>query len=130
VAYLFFSLDAMRALLALATITCFVGCDVDLFGLDWKRLAGGYSLVLAEQDDACAIVAPHESGGSAVTEIGWRQPLIVARNQDNWDVLDTSTGKHTKISEEQRRNDPTYRDIRIYRARTAWARLKRYKSLW
>jgi hypothetical protein len=120
----------MRALLALVTITCFVGCDVDLFGLDWKRLAGGYSLVLAEQDNACAIVAPHESGGPMVTEIGWRQPLILSRSDDRWDVLDTITGKHVKISEEQRQSELAYRDIAIYPARTAWARLKRYKSLW
>jgi hypothetical protein len=120
----------MRALIALATIACLVGCDVDLFGLDWKRLAGGYSLVLAEQADTCAIVARHESGGPIVTEIGWRQPLILSRSKDSWDVLNTTTGKHAKISEEQRQSDLAYRDIPIYPARTAWARLKRYKSLW
>jgi hypothetical protein len=63
-----------RALLGFLALTCLVGCDVDLFGLDWKRLGGGYSLVLnGETDDACAIIAPHENGGSMVTEIGWRQ---------------------------------------------------------
>jgi hypothetical protein len=44
-----------RALLALVALLWLVGCDVDLFGSDWKRLGGGYSLLLAEQDDAvCA----------------------------------------------------------------------------
>jgi hypothetical protein len=120
----------MRALIALSVVMCVVGCDVDLFGLDWKRLGDGYSLVLTEQGDTCAIVAPHESGGTVVTEIGWRQPLILSRYDKSWDVVDTSTGKHTKISEEQRQSNPTYRGIPIYPARTAWARLKRYKSLW
>ena len=120
----------MRSLVALAAIICLAGCDVDLFRLDWKRLAGGYSLVLAEQDDACAIIAPHENGGPIVTEIGWRQPLVLSRSKNNWDVLDTTTGKHAKISEEQRESDLAYKDIPIYPARTAWARLKRYKSLW
>jgi len=120
----------MRTLIALTAATYLVGCDVDLFGLDWKRLAGGYSLVLAEQDDACAIIAPREKGGPIVTEIGWRQPLILSHSKDSWDVLDTATGKHAKISEEQRQSDLAYRDIPIYPARTAWARLKRYKSLW
>ena len=119
-----------RVMLAFLALTCLVGCDVDLFGLDWKRLGGGYFLVLAEQDDACALIAPHESGGSLVTQIGWRRPIILSRSNDSWDVLDTTTGKHAKISEEQRQNDLAYRNIPVYPARTAWARLKRYESLW
>jgi hypothetical protein len=120
-----------RAFIVLIALTCLVGCDVDLFGLDRKRLGGGYSLVLdGETDDACAIVAPHENGGPIVTEIGWRQPVILSRYDGDWDVLDTSIGKHTKISEEQRRSDSVYRDIPVYAARTAWARLKRHKNLW
>jgi hypothetical protein len=114
----------------LAAFTCLAGCDVDVFGLDWKRIGGGYSLVLTEQDDACALIAPHDSGGPVVREIGWRQPLILSRYEDTWDVLDTSTSGHTKISEEQRQSDPAYRDIPVHPARTAWARLKRHKSLW
>src|SRR2546423_14222960 len=120
-----------RALLGFLAVICLVGCDADPLGLDWKRLGGGYSLVLdGETDDACAVVAPHENGGRIVTEIGWRQPLILSSYQGSWDVLNTSTGKHTKISEEQRTSDPAYRNIPVYAARTAWARLKRHKSLW
>ena len=120
-----------RAVLAFLALTSLVGCDVDLFGLDWKRLGGGYSLVLDGQtDDACAIIAPHENGGPTVTQIGWRQPLILSRHDGDWDVVDTSTGKHTKISERERSSDPAYRDIQVYAAHTAWTRLKRYRSLW
>ncbi|HST31843.1 MAG TPA: hypothetical protein VLK27_13505 [Chthoniobacterales bacterium] len=119
------------ATLVFLALTCLVGCDVDLFGLDWKRLGGGYSLVLdGETNDACAIVAHHQNGGLIVTQIGWRQPLILSRYESDWDVLDTSTGKHTKVSEEQRSSDPAYRDIAVYAARIAWDRLKRHKSLW
>ena len=119
------------AAFVLLAFTCLVGCDVDLFGLDWKRLGGGYSLVLdGNTDDGCAIIAPHENGGPLVTQVGWRQPLILSRYDGDWDILDTSTGKHTKISEEQRRSDPAYRDIPVYAARTAWAQLKRHKNLW
>jgi hypothetical protein len=121
----------MRALVTLAVAICLVGCDVDLFGLDRKRLGGGYSLVLdGQEDDTCAIVAPREKGGRVVKEIGWRQPLILSRYEEGWDALDTSTGKHNNLSENQRQSDPAYRDIAIYPARTAWARLKRHKSLW
>jgi hypothetical protein len=73
---------------------------------------------------------PLRGPGPMVTEIGWRQPLILSRYEGDWDILDTSTGNHTKISAEQRSNDPAYRNIPVYPARTAWARLKRYKSLW
>ena len=46
-----------RTVLALiATPLLLTGCDVDLFGLDSKRLGGGYSLELTETDDACALV--------------------------------------------------------------------------
>jgi hypothetical protein len=119
-----------RALLALVALLWLVGCDVDLFGSDWKRLGGGYSLLLAEQDDACARITPHDFGGSVVKQIGWRQLLILSRSGDSWDVLDTTTGKHANISEERRQNDLAYRDIPVCPARTAWSRLKRYQSLW
>jgi hypothetical protein len=116
----------------IATLLCLTACDVDLFGLDRKRLGGGYSLVLTETDNACALVAPHENGGPVVIEVGWLSPLILTRGDGfkTWDVIDTTTQKKTKISDEQRTTDPAYRDIPIYRARDAWKRLKRHRSLW
>jgi hypothetical protein len=116
----------------IATLLCLTACDVDLFELDRKRLGGGYSLVLTETDNACALVAPHENGGPVVVEIGWLNPLILTRADGfkTWDVIDTTTQKETKISDEQRATDPAYRGIPIYRARDAWKRLKRHRSLW
>src|SRR5713101_203275 len=122
-----------RTVLALiATPLLLTGCDVDLFGLDSKRLGGGYSLELTETDDACALVPPHQNGGAVVVELGWQKPLILTRAERfrTWNLVDTTTQKETNISDEQRTTDPAYRDIPVYRARDAWNRLKRHRSLW
>ena len=120
------------AVAVMGTLLCLSGCDIDVFGLDWKRLGGGYSLVLTEMGDKCAMISPHERGAPLVTEVGWQKPLILTRGGDseNWNVIDTTTRKETKITDEQRRIDPTYRDIPVYRARDAWNHLKRYRSVW
>ena len=120
------------AVAVMGTLLCLSGCDIDLFGLDWKRLGGGYSLVLTETDDKCGFIPPHERGGPVVAEVGWQKPLILTRGaeRESWNVIDTATHKETKITDEQRRNDPTYRDIPVYRAKDAWNRLKRYRSVW
>src|SRR6266404_1281501 len=90
---------------AMATLCCLTGCDVDVFGLDWKRLGGGYSLVLSEVDNECGLIPPHQRFGTLVVEIGWRKPLILvhADGSNVWDVIDTTTRKKTTISDEQRK---------------------------
>jgi hypothetical protein len=114
----------------LGTLLCLIGCDIDVFGLDWKRLGGGYSLV--KMDDKCALISSHETGAPLVVEVGWQNPLILSRGaeRESWNVIDTTKRKGTKITDEQRRTDPTYRDIPIYRARDAWNRLRRNRSVW
>jgi hypothetical protein len=104
----------------MAILCCLAGCDVDVFGLDWKRLGGGW------------LIPPHQRFGTLVVEIGWRKPLILARadGSNGWDVIDTATRKETTISDQQRKTDPTYRDIPVCRARDAWNQLKRYRSVW
>src|ERR1700737_1981675 len=111
----------------IAPLLCLTACDVDLFELNRKRLGGGYSLVLTETDNACALVAPHQNGGPVIVEVGWLHPLILTRGDGfkSWDIIDTTTQKETKISDEQRTTDPAYREIPIYRAGDAWKRLKR-----
>ena len=116
----------------MGTLLCLSGCDIDVFGLDWKRLGGGYSLVLTEMDDECALIPPHESGGPLVVEVGWQNPLILSRGaeRESWDVIDTTTRKETKSLKSSVELIPSYRDIPIYRARDAWNRLRRYRSVW
>jgi hypothetical protein len=120
------------AVAVMGTLLCLSGCDIDLFGLDWKRLGGGYSLVLTETDDKCGLIPPHGRGGRVIAEVGWQKPLILTRGaeRESWDIIDTTTRRETKITDEQRRTDPNYRDIPVYRARDAWNRLKRYRSVW
>src|SRR6266436_6945344 len=120
------------AVAVMGTLLCVSGCDIDVFGLDWKRLGGGYSLVLTETDNKCGLIPPHERSGPVVAEVDWRKPLILTRGteRESWDVIDTNTRKETRITDEQRRTDPTYRDISAYRARDAWNHLKRYRSVW
>jgi hypothetical protein len=116
----------------IATLLCLTACDVDLFGLDRKRLGGGYSLVLTEVDNACALVPPHQNGAAVVVEVGWRRPLILTRADgfQTWHVIDTTTQKELTISDEQRKTDTAYRDVPVYGARDAWNRLKRHRNLW
>jgi hypothetical protein len=107
-------------------------CDVDIFGLTWKQLAGGYRLVQSEVPHECGIIAPGDSGGPMATEIGWRKPLIIyrARNADHWNVIDTVTHRQTSISLTERTTNPAYRDIATYQADDAWRQLSRYRQQW
>jgi hypothetical protein len=123
----------LRNFLAITAAFIFLtGCDVDLFGLDRKKLGGGYSLLLSEVDDECALVPPHQNGGTLVAEVGWQKPLILTRSDGfkTWDVIDTTTHKQTTISDEQRKTDTAYHNIAVYGAGDAWKRLKHYRSLW
>src|SRR6266481_3696203 len=90
----------------IATLLCLTACDVDLFGLDRKRLEGGYSLVLTEVDNACALVPPHQNGGAVVVEVGCQRPLILTRRRipdlARYRYNDT---KRATISDEQRKTD-------------------------
>src|SRR5437762_7295060 len=83
-------------------------CDVDLFGLDSKRIAGGWGLLQTES--GFVLMPPHKSTGGYVERIGWQKPLIISRNESSssWDVMDTSTGKQLSVTDEQRRTDRLY----------------------
>jgi len=122
-----------RSLFAIVTI-CFLltGCDVDLLGTNWKKIGGGYSLTLSEIDGACGLIAPSQESGPLVVAVGWKEPIILAlpAGSETWDVIDTTTRKETKISDQQRKTDPAYRNVPVYRAGDAWKKLKRYRSLW
>ena len=117
--------------LVLILFASLCSCDVDLFGLDQKQLAGGYKLTLTENDSACALVPPGGNGGLLVKEVGWKEPLLlVDYYNDRWGIIDTTTKKEILISDAERKSDPRFRDIQSYPARDVWEELKRHKRLW
>jgi hypothetical protein len=106
-------------------------CDVDVFGLDSKRVAGGWRLLQTESG-GFALMPPHQDVCGYVEQIGWQKPFIISRAESSrlWDVIDTATGKQHSISDEQRRSDPIYRDIAVFDASDAWSRLKHWRRQW
>ena len=106
-------------------------CD-DLFGFGTKQIAAGYRLIQHEGPDQFALMPPKQDFGSFVTDIGWRQPVILVRSDGShpWDVIDTSTKRQVSITEQQRRSDPSYRDIPVYTAANAWHKLSHRRRQW
>ena len=97
-------------------------CDVDLFGMDTKGVGNGYRLTKVDWPMEFQFADPDGSHAVAVAEIGWRKPLILVREQNTrrWEVIDTATGEHLNITEEQLSSDPTYSAISIRSADDAW----------
>jgi hypothetical protein len=54
-------------------------CDANLFGPESREIAGGYRLKRANNPNGFALTIPNEDGGLIIDEIGWREPLILAR---------------------------------------------------
>jgi hypothetical protein len=115
-------------MIALGVLT---SCDVDLFGTDTKRVGNGYRLTYTDWPVEYRFAAPDGSHSVPVAEIDLRKPLILVHPQDtrDWDVIDTASGKHFTITEEQRRSDPTYSNISVYSADEAW-HLRRKARRW
>ncbi len=109
-------------------------CDIDLFGTDAGKLAGGYKLKKVEAFDRFEyeLLAPGKDEGEYVAQIGWRRPVIVVKLRDhgNWDVIDTMKNQYVSISEEDRKTNPTYRETEIFSAEVAWRRLSARRRLW
>src|SRR5215831_7519657 len=118
------------AFLALFVSLC--SCDADLFGSDAKQIAHGYRLKRIGVPGPYALLAPYDTGGLIIDEIGWRKPFILARaaGSEYWDRVDTDHASHVRISEAQRTSNPDYRSIRIESAEIAWDNLKRNKRMW
>ena len=70
-----------RRLAFLAVLVCLCSCEANLFGPDSREIGGGYRLKRAGSPAQFALITPHESGGLIIDEIGWREPIIVARPQ-------------------------------------------------
>lgn len=98
----------------LVVFVCLCSCD-NLFGPDLREIAGGYRLKRASNPDQFALTVPYESGGLIIDEIGWREPIIVARasGSEYWDVINTARAQHIRVSDQERKSDPVYQSIQI-----------------
>ncbi len=114
----------------LAAFIFLCSCDLDLLGVDLKEIAGGYRL--KRGDGQFSLLAPRATGGPIIDELGWREPIIIARasGSDYWDVVNTARAQRTRLSDEQRKSDPQYQSIPIESAEKVWDRLDRHKQLW
>src|SRR5712692_7728990 len=110
---------------------CLCSCEANLFGPDSREIAGGYRLKRVGNPNQFALTIPHESGGLIIDEIGWREPLIVARasGSEYWDVINTARAQHIRVSDLQRKSDPVYQSIQITPAEMAWMELRPNKRL-
>ena len=62
-----------------AMLVCLCSCDDYLFGSDSKQIAHGYRLKRIGNPSQYALLAPYDTGGLIVDEIGWHKPFILAR---------------------------------------------------
>jgi hypothetical protein len=116
----------------LALLVCFCSCEGDPFDSDSKQIAHGYRLKRIGNPSEFAFLAPYDTGGLVIDEVGWRKPFILARasGSEYWDGIDTDRAEHIRISDAERRSDPRYRSIPIESAAIAWSHLERHKRIW
>lgn len=116
----------------LALSVCLWSCEGDLFGSDSKEIAQGYRLKRIGASSQFALLAPYDTGGIIIDEIGWRKPFIIARaaGSQYWDRIDTDRAEHIRISDSQRMANPNYRTIPVENAHMAWNYLKPHKRMW
>ena len=116
----------------LGLFVCLWSCEGDLFGSDSKEIAHGYRLKRIGDPSQFALLAPYDTGGIIIDEIGWRKPFIIARavGSQYWDRIDTDRAEHIRISESQRMSNPDYRSIPVENADMAWNHLKPHKRMW
>lgn len=116
----------------LAVVVWLCSCDANLFGPESREIAGGYRLKRASNPNEFALTIPNEDGGLIIDEIGWREPLIFARafGSQYWDVINTARAQHIRVSDLQRKSDPSSQSIQIKSAEIAWKELNRHRRLW
>jgi hypothetical protein len=116
----------------LTVILLLCSCDSNFFDRESKEIAGGYHLKRADNPNQFVLTIPNESGGLIIDEIGWREPLIIARASGSqyWDVIDTARTQHIRVSDSQLKSDPIYQSIQIKPTEAAWKDLNRHKRLW
>jgi hypothetical protein len=115
----------------LALLVCLCSCE-DPFDSDSREIAHGYRLKRSGNPSQFAFLAPYDTGGLIIDEIGWHKPFILARasGSEYWDRIDTDHAEHIRISDAQRTSNPNYQSIRIEAADIAWNQLKPHKRIW
>jgi hypothetical protein len=101
-------------------------CDLDPFGFTQRSITREYYMMQTDDPDVYALASRSENGGPVISEIGWREPLIIARSSGDarWQVVDTKTKQHDWVSDQARGDDPNLRQIQIYSAGDAWKQLR------
>lgn len=125
-------LQDLGRLAFLAAVGWLCSCDANLFGPESREIAGGYRLKRVDNSHQFALTIPHEEGGLIIDEIGWSEPLIIARafGSQYWDLINTARAQHIRVSDQQRKSDPISQAIQIKSVETAWEELKGRKRLW
>jgi hypothetical protein len=121
-------------LLVLAVLTC--DCDIDLFGLDERPVAGAYRLHVWEGGrytletpgprDGCGVL------GGWVRRIGWSDQLILAEQEtcggkgarSGWVVVNVKAKSIDPIEEPAIAGRPELARIKVFDAETAFKQLK------
>ena len=116
----------------LALLVCLSSCEGDPFDRNSKEIAHGYRLKRIGDSSQFALLAPYDTGGIIIDEIGWRKPFIIARaaGSQYWDRIDTDRAEHIRISDSQRSSNPNYKTIPVESADMAWHQLNPHKRMW
>ena len=117
---------------SLALFVCLSSCEGDPFDRNSKPITHGYRLKRIGNPSQFAFLAPYDTGGLIIDEIGWRKPFILARASGSqyWDRINTDRAEHIRISDAERRSDPNYRSIPMESAAGAWNHRKRHERIW
>ena len=67
-----------------------------------------------------------------VDEIGWRNPLIIARGSGSqyWEVINTARAEHTRVNNETLTSNQEYRSIDVMPTAKAWDQLNPNTRVW
>ena len=117
------------AILIALSILC--SCE-RLAGPESREIGGGYRLKRVHGSNAFALIIPNQSGGMIVDEIGWRNPVIIARGSGSqyWEVINTAHAEHTRVSDEKRKSDQEYSSIEVKPTAEAWKTLNPDTGVW
>jgi hypothetical protein len=115
-------------LIALSILT---SCE-RLTGPESREIGGGYRLKRVHGSNGFALIIPNQSGGMIVDEIGWRNPLIIARGGGSqyWEVINTARAEHTRVNNETLTSNQEYRSIDVMPTTKAWDQLNPNTRVW